>query len=266
MSLLPSSRCGHYLLSRCSRLYEHSGISPLVEVRPSVRAQRHVVEQLADIAPMVQILDSPEPQMVAQLLEVFRLLETQLQQLSLCPQSLQDPGPPWVEAVTVGYVAAAPPSLVVSLVAEHDNVDQATVQFLLQQSLLAHAEEEEKAREEAEVKELEKKVDRTMEQLAEKVREVARRDGFRLSLDLSDLERTACAFVAHSEVSGRRRRRGRRGGGESGTGLGSWSAAPHDASSTLLMTLLGVFFGPLFLAVTCSVRRLRSICVDFSRR
>ena len=52
--------------------------SPLVEVRPSVRVQRHVVEQLADIAPMVQILDSPESQMVAQLLEVFRLLDTQL--------------------------------------------------------------------------------------------------------------------------------------------------------------------------------------------
>ena len=51
---------------------------PLVEVRPSVGAQRHVAEQLADIAPMVQILDSPEPQIVAQLLEVFRLLDTQL--------------------------------------------------------------------------------------------------------------------------------------------------------------------------------------------
>ena len=76
----------------------------------------------------------------------------------LRPGVLQDPGPPWVKAVTVGYVAAAPPSLVVSLVAEHDHVDQATVQFLLQQSLLAHAEEEEKAREEAEVKELEEKV------------------------------------------------------------------------------------------------------------
>ena len=35
------------------------------------------MEQLADVAPMVQILDSPEPQMVAQLLEVFRLLDTQ---------------------------------------------------------------------------------------------------------------------------------------------------------------------------------------------
>ena len=50
----------------------------LVEVQPFVRAQRHFVEQLADIAPMVQILDGLEPQMVVQLLEVFRLLDTQL--------------------------------------------------------------------------------------------------------------------------------------------------------------------------------------------
>ena len=51
---------------------------PLVEVRPSVRAQRHVVEQLADIAPMVQILDSSVPQTSEQLLEVFRLLDMQM--------------------------------------------------------------------------------------------------------------------------------------------------------------------------------------------
>ena len=52
---------------------------PLVDVWPSVRAQRHVVEQLADIAPMVQILDSPEPLMVvAQLLEVFRSMDMHL--------------------------------------------------------------------------------------------------------------------------------------------------------------------------------------------
>ena len=80
-----------------------------------------------------------------------------------------------------------------------------------------------------------------MEQLAEKVREVARRDGFRLSLNLSDLERTACAFVAHSE--GLRKKKEKRK--KRRTGLGSWSAAPHDASSTLLMTLLGVFLRPL---------------------
>ena len=51
---------------------------PLVEVRPCVPAQRHVVEQLADIAPMVQNLDSPVPQTSEQLLEVFRLLDTQM--------------------------------------------------------------------------------------------------------------------------------------------------------------------------------------------
>ena len=100
-------------------------------------------------------------------------------------------------AVTVGYVAAVAPSLAVVSVSDMRH-DDATVQFL-QQSLLARAEEEEKAREEAEVKVMEEKVDRMMEQLAEKVLEVARREGFRLSLDLSSLERTACAFVAHSE-------------------------------------------------------------------
>ena len=36
------------------------------------------MEQLADVVPMVQILDSPVPQMVEQLLEVFRLLDTQM--------------------------------------------------------------------------------------------------------------------------------------------------------------------------------------------
>ena len=57
------------------------------------------------------------------------------------------PGPPWVEAVTVGYVAAGAPSLVVAPVAAHDELDTASVQYLLQQSLLARVEEEEEARE-----------------------------------------------------------------------------------------------------------------------
>ena len=60
-------------------------------------------------------------------------------------------------AVTVGYVAAGPPSLVVALVSDMVH-DDASVQFLLQQSLLARASEEEKAREEAEVKVLEEDV------------------------------------------------------------------------------------------------------------
>ena len=39
---------------------------------PQERVPRHTVEQMADVAPI------PVPQMVAQLLEVFRLLDTQL--------------------------------------------------------------------------------------------------------------------------------------------------------------------------------------------
>ena len=102
-------------------------------------------------------------------------------------------------AVTVGYVAAGAPSLAEVPVSDMMH-DDATVQFLLQQSLLARAQEEEEAREEAEVKVMEEKVDKIMVQLAERVREVARRDGFHLSLNLSNLERTACTFVAHSEA------------------------------------------------------------------
>ena len=63
------------------------------------------------------------------------------------PGVLQDPVPPWVEAVTVDYVAAGAPSLVVAPVAAHDELDTASVQYLLQQSLLARVEEEEEARE-----------------------------------------------------------------------------------------------------------------------
>ena len=33
--------------------------TPLVEVRPLGRVQRHAVEHLADLAPLVQILDGP---------------------------------------------------------------------------------------------------------------------------------------------------------------------------------------------------------------
>ena len=60
--------------------------------------------------------------------------------------------------VTVGYVAAGAPSLVLARVAAHDGLDDATVQFFLQQVLQARTaeeEEEEEAKEVAEVKELE---------------------------------------------------------------------------------------------------------------
>ena len=48
---------------------------PLVEVQPSVRAQRHIVEDLGEFAPMVQILDAPVPQMMDHVAEALRLLD-----------------------------------------------------------------------------------------------------------------------------------------------------------------------------------------------
>ena len=48
----------------------------LVEPRgPQERIQQHTAEQLADLAPMVQILDVPMPQMVDQLVDVLKLFD-----------------------------------------------------------------------------------------------------------------------------------------------------------------------------------------------
>ena len=49
--------------------------TPLVEVRPQGRLLRHVVEDLGEFAPMVQILDAPVPQMVDYVAEALRLLD-----------------------------------------------------------------------------------------------------------------------------------------------------------------------------------------------
>ena len=108
-------------------------------------------------------------------------------------------------AVTVGYVAAVAPSLAVVPVSDllHDD---ATVQFLLQQSLLARAQEEEEARELEEVKRMEKAVVTKMQRLEAEVQMYAGQD---LS-QLSDLERAAVTFVARSDALRRRRRERRR--------------------------------------------------------
>ena len=49
---------------------------------------------------------------------------------------LKDPKPPWVEAVTVGYVAAGAPLLVVLTLRGDDGVDSTTVSFLLRRALV----------------------------------------------------------------------------------------------------------------------------------
>ena len=51
---------------------------PLVEVRPSVRVQRHFVEDLGELALLVQILDLPVPQPVDYVTDVLRLLDRPL--------------------------------------------------------------------------------------------------------------------------------------------------------------------------------------------
>ena len=48
---------------------------PLVEVQPSVRAQRHIVEDLGELAPLVQILVLPVSQPVDSVTDILRLLD-----------------------------------------------------------------------------------------------------------------------------------------------------------------------------------------------
>ena len=107
-------------------------------------------------------------------------------------------------AVTVGYVAAGAPSLAVVLVSDMLH-DDATVQFLLQQSLLARSQEEEEAREQEEDKRQEEAVVTRMLRLEAEVMKYAGRD----RSQLSDLEKAAVTLVAHSDALRRRRERRR---------------------------------------------------------
>ena len=84
-------------------------------------------------------------------------------------------------------------------------MDDATVQFLLQQSLLARAQEEE-AREHVEVKRLEEAVVTRMQRLEAEVMKYAGRDRSRLS----DLEKAAVTLVVHSDALKKRREKRRK--------------------------------------------------------
>ena len=77
----------------------------------------------------------------------------------LRPGVLQDPGPPLVEAVTVGYVAAGVPLLSAPSLADSsaEVIDGSTLSFLLQRALEVKRKEEE-AVEAAELVELEEKL------------------------------------------------------------------------------------------------------------
>ena len=72
----PSSSLTSLSTSSCTRK-SPGGVRPeaFAEPRPQERVQRHTVEELADFAPMLQILDVPVPQMVDQLVDVLRLFD-----------------------------------------------------------------------------------------------------------------------------------------------------------------------------------------------
>ena len=71
-----------------------------------------------------------------------------------------DPGPPWVEAVAVGYAAAGVPLLGAPLLADSsaEAIDGSTLSLLLQRALEVKRKEEEEAAEAAELAELEEKL------------------------------------------------------------------------------------------------------------
>ena len=59
-----------------SLLSSRGGHPPLVDVRPSSRAQRHILEDLGELAPSVQLLDLPVPQMVESVTDtLLRILD-----------------------------------------------------------------------------------------------------------------------------------------------------------------------------------------------
>ena len=66
---------------------------------------------------------------------------------------VQDPGPPWTEAVTVGYGAASIPLLVVPSLVSGDDVDGTTVKWLHKIALKKKQMEEKKEAEEKEKQE-----------------------------------------------------------------------------------------------------------------
>ena len=70
---------------------------PLVDVRPSSRAQRHFMQDLGELAPSVQLLDLPVPQMVDQPVDILKIIAVLLpavdEQVIDVPKIIHDPTP-----------------------------------------------------------------------------------------------------------------------------------------------------------------------------
>ena len=69
----------------------------LVDVMPSSRVHRHIMEDLGELAPSVQLLDLPVPQMVDQLVDILKIIAILLpavdEQVIDVPKIIQDPTP-----------------------------------------------------------------------------------------------------------------------------------------------------------------------------
>ena len=169
----------------------------------------------------------------------------------LRPGVLQDPGPPLVEAVTVGYVAAGVPLLGAPSLADSsaEVIDGSTLSFLLQRALEVKRKEEEEVVEAAELVELEEKLAAAEERLLE----VFRRDldeGTPVARQtwstLSRVEQFAVRWFMAKDAVGKKRVKRKNGGRGrlARASLGSCSAALHDVSFDSLPSF-GWFLRPL---------------------
>ena len=173
-------------------------------------------------------------------------------------------------AVTVGHMAAEAPSLVVASVAEHDGLDDATVQFLLQKVLRARAEDEMVAKEQTELDQL--VGDLAVEDgelLAELQRE--RGEAVRITRDRRCLVRGQ--GEGHEVEGEERKRRRKRVGGRCclRRTLDFWETTSGLFSCMVrqwihVWCFLVYFYGPLHLAFDCSTLCLKSTIRDYSGR
>ena len=180
---------------------------------PQERVQRHTVEQMADGAPVLPMLEAPVPLMVEQLVEVLKILDNSLpdvEQVIEVPKIFSD--------VIPSRSSVSEPQLAEQLV---------EVPTLVSPSLPVDEKEE--------------------DTIVAVVCDAMGRTWFQVSGPrgrwwlLSGTQHTQWNHPkGYTTRPGRDTNTGRRDDG--------W------------------FYGPLYLAVTCSVRRLRSTCVVFSRR
>ena len=144
-----------------------------------------------------------------------------------------DPGPPVVGAVTVGYVAAPGPLLAPPVLAGGDGLDESALAFLVQQTLLARDKEEAEAVEAAKLAELEAKLARAEERIVE---EIDRLKGLKDRPAPQSLLRVVLSPGRGEEENGEEE-----------------EEEEEEVATEAAVLVVRIFYGPLYLAVTCSV-------------